>query len=99
MSRSTIIINITIFAQQCRSNEVKISCHILPFKYCIVYFGFAGGKTPDVGSRTYTDIMKEQMLRGEETEVITIRFKITYLSVLNIIFYFGLVEKENIGKI
>jgi hypothetical protein len=33
---------------------------------------FAGGKTPDLGSRTYTEIMKEQLLRGEETEVIFI---------------------------
>lgn len=29
----------------------------------------SGGKTPDVGSRTYTEIMKEQYLRAEETEV------------------------------
>ncbi|KAF6208816.1 hypothetical protein GE061_014557 [Apolygus lucorum] len=28
-----------------------------------------GGKTPDVGSRTYTEIMREQMVRGEETEI------------------------------
>jgi len=28
-----------------------------------------GGKTPDVGSRTYTEIMREQMLKGEEMEV------------------------------
>ncbi|XP_013146010.1 PREDICTED: splicing factor 3B subunit 1 [Papilio polytes] len=28
-----------------------------------------GGKTPDVGSRTYTEIMKEQYLRAEETEL------------------------------
>ncbi|XP_014251368.1 splicing factor 3B subunit 1 isoform X2 [Cimex lectularius] len=28
-----------------------------------------GGKTPDVGSRTFTEIMKEQMLRGEENEI------------------------------
>ncbi|XP_065345742.1 splicing factor 3B subunit 1 isoform X1 [Cloeon dipterum] len=28
-----------------------------------------GGKTPDVGSRTFTEIMREQMLRGEESEV------------------------------
>ena len=33
----------------------------------------AGGKTPDVGSRTYTEIMREQLLRGEETEVSKIR--------------------------
>lgn len=32
-------------------------------------FLFSGGKTPDVGSRTYTEIMREQMLRGEESEV------------------------------
>lgn len=28
-----------------------------------------GGKTPDVGSRTYTDIMREQLLKGEENEL------------------------------
>ncbi|KAG8223693.1 hypothetical protein J437_LFUL004058 [Ladona fulva] len=28
-----------------------------------------GGKTPDIGSRTFTEIMKEQLLRGEETEL------------------------------
>lgn len=28
-----------------------------------------GGKTPDFGSRTYTEIMKEQLLKGEEVEV------------------------------
>lgn len=28
-----------------------------------------GGKTPDVGSRTYTEIMREQQLRGEENEI------------------------------
>ncbi|KAI9582133.1 splicing factor 3B subunit 1 [Glossina fuscipes] len=28
-----------------------------------------GGKTPDIGSRTYTDIMREQMLKGEENEL------------------------------
>lgn len=28
-----------------------------------------GGKTPDIGSRTYTEIMREQMLKGEEMEV------------------------------
>lgn len=30
---------------------------------------FAGGKTPDVNARGYTQIMKEQLLRGEENEV------------------------------
>ncbi|XP_067641774.1 splicing factor 3B subunit 1 [Eurosta solidaginis] len=28
-----------------------------------------GGKTPDIGSRTYPDIMREQMLKGEENEI------------------------------
>ncbi|EAA06480.5 LOW QUALITY PROTEIN: splicing factor 3B subunit 1-like [Anopheles arabiensis] len=28
-----------------------------------------GGKTPDVGSRSYTEIMREQMLKGEEAEL------------------------------
>ncbi|XP_037936383.1 splicing factor 3B subunit 1 [Teleopsis dalmanni] len=28
-----------------------------------------GGKTPDIGTRTYTDIMREQMLKGEESEL------------------------------
>jgi splicing factor 3B subunit 1 len=30
---------------------------------------FPGGKTPDVSSRTYTEIMREQQLRGEEAEL------------------------------
>lgn len=30
---------------------------------------FLGGKTPDVSSRTYTQIMREQLLKGEESEV------------------------------
>lgn len=30
---------------------------------------FAGGKTPEVNARGYTQIMKEQLLRGEENEV------------------------------
>lgn len=34
----------------------------------------AGGKTPDVSSRTYTQIMREQMLAGEETEVFILFF-------------------------
>jgi hypothetical protein len=29
----------------------------------------AGGKTPDVGSRTYAEVMREQLVRGEEKEV------------------------------
>lgn len=34
-----------------------------------VFILITGGKTPDIGSRTYTEIMREQMLKGEETEV------------------------------
>lgn len=30
---------------------------------------FSGGKTPDVGSRSFKDIMREQQLKGEESEV------------------------------
>jgi len=30
---------------------------------------FVGGKTPDVGSRTYANILREQQLRSEEQEV------------------------------
>jgi hypothetical protein len=29
----------------------------------------AGGKTPELGSSTYMEIMKEQLLCGEEKEV------------------------------
>lgn len=36
---------------------------------CKIWFLITGGKTPDIGSRTYTEIMREQMLKGEETEV------------------------------
>lgn len=37
--------------------------------YNIQYSVILGAKTPDVGSRTYTEIMREQLLRSEETEV------------------------------
>jgi hypothetical protein len=37
---------------------------VLPAFLCL-----AGGKTPDVGQRTYTEIMREQLLKGEEAEV------------------------------
>lgn len=29
----------------------------------------SGGKTPDVNARGYTQIMKEQLLKGEENDV------------------------------
>lgn len=32
-------------------------------------FYLTGGKTPDMGSRTYTEIMREQRIKGEEAEV------------------------------
>lgn len=35
---------------------------------------FAGGKTPDIGSRTYTEIMREHFLKGEESEVCYLKF-------------------------
>lgn len=34
-----------------------------------ILFLITGGKTPDIGSRTYTEIMREQMFKGEEAEV------------------------------
>lgn len=36
---------------------------LIIIKFC------SGGKTPDVGSRTYSQIMQEQKLKGEENEV------------------------------
>lgn len=30
---------------------------------------FTGGKTPDIGSRMYPEIMRETVLKGEESEV------------------------------
>lgn len=35
----------------------------------MVLFLITGGKTPDVKSRTYTEIMREQQLRSEEAEL------------------------------
>lgn len=34
-----------------------------------IFIFLTGGKTPDVKSRTYTEIMREQQLRGEEAEL------------------------------
>lgn len=39
----------------------------------------AGGKTPDLNARGYTQIMKEQILKGEENEVNDINGKTVYL--------------------
>lgn len=37
--------------------------------YDLLEFLISGGKTPDVTSRTYTEIMREQQIRGEEAEL------------------------------
>lgn len=47
----------------------------------------SGGKTPDVGSRTYTEIMKEQYLRAEETEVC-----LTHMDILSSIWAIHIVK-------
>lgn len=52
--------------------QVSNSCALRDFCFMI-----SGGKTPDVGSRTYTEIMKEQLLKGEESEVNTAIFHFT----------------------
>lgn len=52
--------------------NVSVECEfhlIIIFSFRFFYLLFAGGKTPDLASRTYTQIMREQMLQGEETEV------------------------------
>lgn len=41
----------------------------IPFLNLLLYCLYLGGKTPDVGSRTYSQIMQEQKLKGEENEV------------------------------
>lgn len=41
----------------------------IQFFHITNYFSLSGGKTPDVGSRTYSQIMQEQKLKGEENEV------------------------------
>lgn len=42
----------------------------------------AGGKTPDVGSRTYAHIIREQQLRAEEQEVSIIKLS-SFISGVN----------------
>lgn len=47
-----------------------IYCTVIIFQTLILFIlSFIGGKTPDVGSRTYSQIMQEQKLKGEENEV------------------------------
>lgn len=48
-----------------------------------VWFVVTGGKTPDIGSRSYPEIMREQLLNVEETEVST-----HDILCYNCIFYF-----------
>lgn len=64
--------------------------------FLLVYF--TGGKTPDVSSRTYSQIMREHMLQGEETEVsyyillmpfrVTGKFRITETNEFSHLFLF-----------
>ncbi len=48
--------------------KIFLSLNYNPFSFFILLF-YAGGKTPDVGSRTYAHIIREQQLRAEEQEV------------------------------
>lgn len=59
----------------------------------MTHFYVSGGKTPDHGSRTYTEIMREQFLKGEESEVsfFFLNFKFFYL--FNYLFFFSYVKK------
>lgn len=56
----------------------------------------AGGKTPEVNARGYTQIMKEQLLKGEENEVRC------FISDVECFFFlprnFVSVAQENSGK-
>lgn len=65
-----------------------VFCSKLYYHYLKFYFNgvsFSGGKTPEVNSRGYTQIMKEQMLKGEEKEVIKY-IKIYWLIKTNVFF-------------
>lgn len=68
------------------------------------FFYRSGGKTPDVKSRTYTQIMREQMLQGEEKEVFTMKM-LTYSFVHNVqklkkkLLFFFIVAQDNSRKI
>lgn len=82
------------------------------FKLIIIFLCFdfffsfiAGGKTPDFASRTYTQIMREQMLQGEETEVRTKTFflihssKLIYQMINFFYLFIFLAAQKNSGKI
>lgn len=57
----------------------------------------AGGKTPDIGSRTYTEIMREQLLRGEETEVSILHALVLSLVVCASSFKYFIVHIPNLS--
>lgn len=54
------------------NSSSRLNSPIFIFFHSFHYFLYwvcLGGKTPDVGSRTYSQIMQEQKLKGEENEV------------------------------
>lgn len=58
---------------------------------------YSGGKTPDVSSRTYTQIMREQLLKGEESEV-TIISTMDSSDLFSLIFIFRLQLRKKIQE-
>lgn len=56
------------FIELCRLLIRNIKPSTTDFIFLALHI-FTGGKTPDVKSRTYTEIMREQQLRGEEAEL------------------------------
>lgn len=54
-----------------QSNETILNTRDeMSFSFSSFYYCRLGGKTPDVGSRTYANIIREQQLRAEEQEVL-----------------------------
>lgn len=66
MSRSYKLDNLTEHDQFPTREHGKLTASVLFFAYL---WSIPGGKTPDVGSRSYMEIMREQQLKGEEAEV------------------------------
>ena len=69
-SRSTIFALILI-EKLSRNTSYNLFCFLFIFFFC------AGGKTPDVGSRTYAHIIREQQLRAEEQQVTLTRILVS----------------------
>lgn len=65
-----------------------------------ILFVISGGKTPDVSSRTYTQIMREQLLKGEESEVrpISNQSSLCKKHLTNKIFFFDLKLRKKIQE-